>query len=172
MDFIKIPLTLFIATAVSAILITTMHNVSQPILEARTKEILDEAFTDIYGDNLSSYEMIDENPTKDAIAVYNVSLNDGTTETAFEMAEVGRNGTIKMLITYDQAANVTNLNYLQITETPGIGDKVETESFIGTIVGQNASSADVDTIAGATISSAAVKLGVENSSILMQGGTY
>ncbi len=171
-NYIKIPLTLFIATTLSAIIITTMHQVSVPILEARTKEILNNAFDEIYAENLDEYTLIEEEISEEVLAVYTVTLNDNTKETVFEMVETGRNGPIKMLISYNMNGDITNINYLESTETPGIGTKILDESFIGTIIGQNSSSPEIDTIAGATISSNAVKLAVETSSELIEKGEY
>lgn len=171
-NYIKVPLTLFIATTISAILITTMHGVSEPILEARTKETLDETFTTMYGSNLTSYDVIATDSEADNPAIYNVKLADGSSETVFEMVENGKNGSIKMLIGYDQDNIISNFSYVEIAETPGIGMKVTEDSFVNTIIGQNAKEATVDGISGATISSTAVKTAVENSSKLMEEGDY
>lgn len=171
-EYIKLPLTLFVATTISATLITTMHNIAVPILEARTKETLDATFNDMYANNLRDYQVIAEDVELDTPAVYRVNLNDGTVETVFEMVETGKNGPIKMLISYDQDGNISNLKYLEVSETPGIGSKVTEAAFIATIVGQNSSTATIDGISGATISSTAVRTAVENSASLEQGGEY
>ncbi len=171
-DMIKLPLTLFIATAVSAILISSMYSVQKPILESREKEVLDTTFNQMYGEELKEYELVAENVSEDAIAVYQVELTNGQTETVFKMSEVGKNGPIKMLISYDTKNNLTNLQYLEQSETPGIGSKITEESFVSKIIGQNAQSPEVDGISGATISSSAVRLAVKNSSQLMIGGEY
>lgn len=171
-DYIKIPLALFVATAISATLITTMHNISEPILEDRTKENLDNTFKQMYGSNLGSYQVLETDVASDTPSVYQVELSNGSTETVFEMVETGKNGPIKMLISYDQENTISNLNYLEISETPGIGMKVSEEGFVNAIIGQKSDNPTVDGISGATISSTAVKVAVENSSKLMQTGGY
>lgn len=171
-ETIKLSAVLFIATSISALLITSLHNISVPILEARESEVLNSTFTAMYGSELDGYELRDENLTADAVAVYDVTLTDGTTNTVFEMVEQGKNGPIKMLIGYDADSNITQFKYLEINETPGIGSKVTEDGFINKIIGQNASDNEVDGIAGATISSTAVRTAVENSAELMLGGAY
>lgn len=171
-NFLKIPVTLFIATAISAILITAMHQISVPILEARMTENLDLAFTEMYSTDLIDYNQVSDGESFDNQAVYQVTLSGSKQETVFDMIENGKNGPIELLIAYDDAGNLTNLQYLQISETPGIGSKVTEAPFIESILGQNAKAPVVDGIAGATISSSAVRSAVENSSMLWQEGGY
>ncbi len=66
----------------------------------------------------------------------------------------GKDGDIDIAVGLDTTGAVTGISFTKISETPGIGDKVEEDSFKGLFVGQTDVSG-VDTIAGSTISSKA-----------------
>jgi len=72
----------------------------------------------------------------------------------------GGNGSVKIMVAYDNEGNITNVKVIDCAgETPGIGDKIVSESwfmeqFIG-LNGEAKKGENVDTISGTTISSGA-----------------
>lgn len=172
MNIIKMPLALFVTTVICALLISTVHAYTQPILEQNQELKLQTSFKEMYGSNVSSIDTLSQNNTSDNLAVYQVTKLDNTKETVFEMKETGKNGPLQVLIAYDEDNNISKVHYLEMTETPGIGAKIGEESYIKTLIGTNASNPEVDGVSGATISSTAIKLAIKNSSELLLGGNY
>lgn len=79
----------------------------------------------------------------------------------------GYGGNVPVLVAFDLTGKITNMKILSNDETPGLGKKVEDESFFGQFIGKmsdkpftiKADETDktrIDAIAGATISSRAV----------------
>ena len=72
----------------------------------------------------------------------------------------GGNGSVKLMIAYDNEGNITNIKVIDCAaETPGIGDKIVSEAwfmeqFLG-LNGEAKKGENVDTITGTTISSGA-----------------
>ena len=72
----------------------------------------------------------------------------------------GGNGSVKLMIAYDNEGNITNIKVIDCaSETPGIGDKIVKEAwfmeqFLG-LNGEAKKGENVDTISGTTISSGA-----------------
>ena len=73
----------------------------------------------------------------------------------------GYAGEVPVMVAFDAEGKILAVNFLANAETPGLGQKVRTEAFAGQFAGMEAENfgmSDIDTIAGATIStSAAVK---------------
>lgn len=72
----------------------------------------------------------------------------------------GYGGPIKLMVAYDNDGAIVSVKILELSETPGVGDRVKTmpsflEQFVG-INGELKKGDNVDTISGATISSSAV----------------
>ncbi|MDR1620470.1 MAG: FMN-binding protein [Clostridiales bacterium] len=73
-----------------------------------------------------------------------------------QVSTLGFGGTITVTVAIDNDGVITNLEISAPNETPGLGALVTESRFIDTFIGVSDASA-VDTIAGATISSGAVK---------------
>ncbi|MFV0246887.1 MAG: FMN-binding protein [Mycoplasmatales bacterium] len=172
MNIIKMPITLVITTVISAFLIASVYSITQPVLEQKQADKLESSFREMYGTNIKSIDLISENNTPDNTAVYQVTKLDDTKEIIFQMQEVGKNGPLKVLLGYDSNNNLSKVQYLEMTETPGIGAKIAEDSYVNTLIGINASDPQVDGISGASISSTAIRTAIENSSELLIGGNY
>lgn len=159
-DYIRLPLVLFITTVASAVIITLVYSITDPILEAKNLENITNALNTAYEGQDFNYEDMGLSRGNEILSGYLVTLEDGSVEYVYEVVETGKNGDISMLIAFDESGVVTSLNYININETPGIGAKVEEPEFLDTVIGQSASNPDIDTISGATISSTAVKTAV------------
>ncbi len=71
----------------------------------------------------------------------------------------GYGGPIKIMVAYDNDGTIVSVKILELSETPGVGDRVQTDpSFLAQFVGINGElkkGDNVDTLSGATISSTA-----------------
>ena len=77
----------------------------------------------------------------------------------------GYGGEMELLIGFDTELRVTGIQFITISESPGIGTLVQEESYWGQYIGQSEFDG-VDAITGATVSSKAVKSGVTAASEL------
>ncbi|HWQ50841.1 MAG TPA: FMN-binding protein [Terriglobales bacterium] len=78
------------------------------------------------------------------------------------VAPTGFGGPIEMAVGFDESSAVSGFKILSLSETSGVGTRVTEESFWGQFIGK-ASFEEVDTLSGATISSAAVLNGVKDA---------
>lgn len=92
----------------------------------------------------------------------------------------GYAGTVRVLVGVDETSNkILNLKILDHTETPGLGTKIEDESFRKQFVGKTVQDPiklgqDINIISGATISSRAaseaVRQGFDDAAAVYKGG--
>ena len=87
---------------------------------------------------------------------------------AFVSEHTGYNGTIKVLVGVETATEtITAVKVLEHLETPGLGSRIESASFLHQFVGKSATdpltlNRDIDNISGATVSAQAVVDAVRN----------
>ncbi len=74
----------------------------------------------------------------------------------------GFGGDVNVMVGIDPTGAVYGIKIVSMSETPGIGTKVQGESFLSQFIGQSGES-DVDMISGATFSSKAVKEAVDKA---------
>lgn len=92
----------------------------------------------------------------------------------------GYGGTIRVLVGVDEVTDeILNIKIIDHTETPGLGDRIEAESFRSQFVGKTVDDPiklgeDIDLISGATVSSRAVteaiRRGFDDTSAVYEGG--
>ena len=168
--FKNMTLTLFILTAVSALLLGFIYTkTKQPITESKDKK-LKEAISIVIPDadkgELSEYKI---EYLGDTMSVYTVSVKGeiiGTAVKAFSKKGFGGNMTV--MVGFDNDGNIIDSNVLEHSETPGLGDKTSksvsnwNEQFKGKnpeknniTVKKDDEKGEIDAITAATISSRA-----------------
>lgn len=159
---------LFIAAAVCALLVSSVFVIVDPIIKQRTIEKVMDNLNSLYSEVSFNYEEISENydisKVTNADALYEVSLSDNSTNYVYQMSPEGRNDKIIFLVAYDSVGSVKKIQYVQMRETKGRGDKITKDNYLDKIYIQNAKDMDVDMITGATYSSKAMKQSLEDSS--------
>jgi len=103
-------------------------------------------------------------------------INNNIVSYAFTIAtNSGYNGYIKILFAVDLNNTLTGYKILEMTETPGLGDKADHDSFKKQFLGKNTDNfnfnvkkegGDVDAITAATITSKAVSLALNEGLII------
>lgn len=73
----------------------------------------------------------------------------------------GKSKPIEALIGLDKGGTITGVTIVACQETPGLGTKIQNLDYLKNYIGVSESSQDVDTITSATISSKALKDGVQ-----------
>ncbi len=87
-----------------------------------------------------------------------------------EVASPGFGGDISLMVGFHVDGSVRDVGIVSMSETPGLGSKVDSESFLSQFVGRKEKlevKVNVDAITGATISSRAVTDGVNAAMALL-----
>lgn len=189
-DLVRVAVTLMVVGIVAAVLLTGVHNLTEPVILERQEAEYREALENFFPD-LSNYETEHLNgETYDLI-------QDGSGNLLGVMATVealGYDGPIAYNLAVDGQGKIIGLRIIAHTETPGLGSVIETPEFAERLIGKGAgdplqSGVDVDAVSGATVSSEAMIssvrhtveiiasnfLGVEKTALnlsLIPDGTY
>lgn len=118
-----------------------------------------------YPDSQRPYQKYDKFITKDEDLLHLTVLKftQNMPLYAYTIIENGHNGPISFVLIFDTTGKIVDMFYLTMNESRARGDLIATHEYISTIIGQKAPEVIVDTISGATISSKAVKTGVEKA---------
>lgn len=105
----------------------------------------------------ADYTPTDEN----LVAVY---LNEDKTGMAMHIKTTGYAGKskpIEVLVGLNKDGQIQGITIVACQETPGLGTKIENPEYLQNFVGISGTAQDVDTITSATISSVALRNGVD-----------
>lgn len=165
---LKYGVILFIAASVCALFVSTVFVIVDPIIIERTIEKVRDNLNSLYSEVTFEYKETSNNydlsKVSNADALYEIYLNDSEINYVYQMSPEGRNDQIIFLVSYDELGNVKKIQYVQMRETKGRGDKITKDDFLNMVYNQTAQDMDVDLIAGATYSSKAMKQSLEDSS--------
>lgn len=160
---------LFATAVICAFLVSSVYVIVDPIIIERTIKKVRDNLNSIFSNESFEYKEISEeyiiDNIKNADALYLVTLSDGSINYVYQMSPLGRNDQIIFLIAYNTDGSVKKLQYVQMRETKGRGDKITKDNYLDKIYNQNALDMDVDMITGATYSSTAMKQSIESSSM-------
>ena len=147
-----------------ALMLSVANSVTAPIIEQNTKEQETIAFSALFPDATDFKEASPGEPglTPSASTAYQDGVLLGVVVTATPR---GYGGEMELLIGFDTGLRVTGIQFISTSESPGIGTKVQEESYWGQYIGQSEFDG-VDAVTGATVSSKAVKSGVTAASEL------
>ena len=170
---LKLGLTLFIISAISGIVLAVVYNVTAPIIQGEHDRAVQEGLCEVV-QNASRFELLDEDDVntlhvlsktyssvKEIYFAYEGSDRVGM---VISLSVSGYGGPVGMLIGVSSDGYISGVRIIEHTETPGLGAKVEDDSFTSQFVGiYNDSSlalegqgGDIVGITRATISSKAV----------------
>lgn len=154
---IKPVLVLVAICAVAGALLGLVHSVSEPVALARVEQEAQRAYAQLIPE-ASKFEEVPCD-VEGCTGVLRALDAQGSQVGSVVVAESkGYGGEVVLMVAFDEAGTVSNIVALANEETPGLGTKVEDESYIGQYVGKPAQTLDegsVDLISGATISSKA-----------------
>ncbi len=168
--FINMTLTLFVITAVPAILLGFVYNFTKDPIEQVKKENLKMSINLVIpGADKGTVKEFSIMPTegKDSLYFYEVLVNDVRIGTAVKTyTDKGFSGRFTVMVGFDTLGVIIDNNVLEHKETPGLGDKTSKSksTWNEQFKGKNPSvfklivkkdGGDVDAITAATISSRA-----------------
>ncbi len=164
---LKYSLILFIVAATCALAVAGLFTIVDPIIALRTEEKVEENLNLITDGQEFTYKAISADygidGTSDLDELYEITYSDGTINYVYQLSPQGRNADIIYLIAYDVDGKIVKIQYVQMRETKGRGDRITKEPFLESVYSQNASQIVVETISGATYSSTAMKNSIEAS---------
>lgn len=156
-DVMRLSLTLALVAVISALLLTGVHSVTDPVIRERRER-----------DYLMALERffpeIDQFETEEIDRDRFDLVYDEAGNKLGVMASVktqGYDGEINYNLAVDAEGNIIGILIISHSETPGIGDVITTENFQEQFIGKSfydplQAGNDVDAVSGATISSGAM----------------
>lgn len=166
-QFLHLGLSLFIISAVAALVLALVNALTADTIAARAEAQRQAALASVApGANVFS-ELYSENTTIDGITgAYN-----GTTFVGYcvEVSPNGFGGAISLVVGVDAGGSVTGVVILDHSETAGLGAKADSPDFLDQYLGKsgtitvNTGGNAIDAITGATITSKAVTEGVNTA---------
>lgn len=160
-DFVRLTVTLFVISAVCALLLGMVNAVTAPRIEQAQREKTEAAMAEVLP--ADSYEPI-EFLLEDSIvtAVYQAG-NEGY---VIQVAPSGFGGTIDMMVGVSKDGVCTGVSIISMSETAGLGANAAKADFRAQFVGLSGTvsvtkdGGTIDALTGATITSRAVSNGV------------
>ena len=146
---------LFIICLFVALGLSALNFVTEPIITAANEQKKQEAMKAVLKD--SEFAKISE-------SVYEGTKNGELSGYAVSVTSpIGYGGGIDLIVGFDKELNVTGVSFIKMSETNGIGTKTRDESwFTGQFIGKKVPDENnFEAITGATVSSKAVRYGLE-----------
>ena len=168
--FLNMTLTLFILTAVSALLLGYVYQKTEkPIQESKDKKLQEIINIVVPGADNGEVKEYKIEYLGDSINLYTVSVNNEIIGTAIKsFSKNGFSGKMTVMVGFDNEGNIIDSDVLEHSETPGLGDKTSkkvsewNKQFIGKNpernnlkVKKDDDKGEIDGITAATISSRA-----------------
>lgn len=156
---------LFAVSVLCSAAVSTVYVIVNPIIAERTIQKVRDNLNMIFSGSEFKYnEVTEQYGLKDSTmvdALYEVELANNALNYIYEMSPQGRNAEILFLLAFNTKGKVIKVQYVQMRETKGRGDKITKDNYLERIYAQNASTMNVDMITGATYSSKAMKSSIE-----------
>lgn len=169
-EIIKTVLSLFLICTVAAGLLATVNSITAPEIAANNQQRADEARKTVVPDATS----FEETATADGTIYHIAFKNSEKVAYIFTTSAKGYGGDISVLTAISPDGKITAVSVLEINETPGLGMKVKSDSFLNQFTGKagklsliksgTPAENEIDAITSATISSSAVTNAVNTAS--------
>ena len=160
----KLGLILALICAVSGFGLSAVYAKTKPIIDKRAEEDLLNAAKDVVP-GASSIEVEEQ----DGVSYYLGKDGSEVVGAAMQIQAQGYGANpIQMMVGVNADAEITKIKIVSMGETPGIGTRIKDEAFLSNFVGTD-SPQGVDGIAGATVSSGAVKGGAAKALSFLAG---
>lgn len=170
-DMIKMGLILLLITTISGLILGVTNSMTEGIILERAMEsdraslemlLVDaDGFEPVEGEEIDAVSMVRD--------VFVGKEGDAVIGYAIKLAPTGYGGEVEMMVGINSNDEITGVEILNQTETPGLGTRITEPDFTGKFNGLTADGdVSVDAISGATVSSNAVISGVNTAISLYQ----
>ena len=169
---LTITLKLLVISAITALLLAGVNALTAPTIAANNELEKKNAIAAIFptADDIQKADV-----TADGVdSIYMVFTNGDLLGYAASVAPTGFGGAMDIMVGVGSDGSVIGIKIVSHSETPGLGSRVDSDSFLGQykgLAGELTVGKDVDAITGSTISSKAVTKGV-NSALAAFGSIF
>jgi electron transport complex protein RnfG len=162
------PVTVLVSICIVVTLaLAFTYQITKPVIAAIAKANADAARADVLPSGEGGYLPADCTLRDGVLDVYAAENGSGYVVTA---QDKGFGGEITLMVGIGSDGSIQGIKVLAHGETPGLGTKAMTKSYLAQYIGQKritnieeANAAKVDAVSGATISSNAIYRGVEKA---------
>lgn len=163
-EIFHLSFVLGVITSVTALCLAFVNSITAPIIDEMKNGASNEAMQSIVV-NATSFE---EQEVEDAniLTFHNALSGDAIVGYCVKVAPSGYGGPIEMIVGLDENGAVLGTSIIDMSETSGLGTRIEEPSFAEQFIGKDSAIAigvDIDAISGATVSSAAMTKGVSTA---------
>lgn len=165
LDFLKPALPLTVISVVIALLLAVVNSVTADRIIQNTLIEKENAIKGIFTQS-DSFESADASLFESNVSDAGTVLDSSGIVIGYyaDVAPIGFKGEISLIVGTSLEGEVVGVSLLSASETPGVGTKATNPSYLSGFTGLSLGNiSDVDTITGATISSKAVKRGIESA---------
>lgn len=150
-------LKLFVICLVIALGLSALNYVTAPVIAKLTEEAKKEAMKTVLPD--CELAQLNDN-------VYVGTIDGKTVGYAVNViTQEGYGGAIEMIVGFDEEFKMTGVEYISMSETPGLGTRAKEESFKSQFIGQPAKDfEEIEALTGATVTSKAVNSAINQAS--------
>jgi electron transport complex protein RnfG len=157
--FVRITGVLLIITMSVAFLLSFVNGITKDTIAANEAQKTAEAVKALFPEAAApTPENMNAVAEGDLDAFHKVKDGENLVGYYAEVSPSGFKGPVSMIIGLDTEGKIVGIRIISMSETVGIGDKIENESFLGGFKGLSGS-VEADGISGATYSSKAVIAG-------------
>ncbi|MDD4909725.1 MAG: RnfABCDGE type electron transport complex subunit G [Candidatus Omnitrophica bacterium] len=159
-EYAKFSLTLFVICLVSAAFLSIVYSVTEPAIRKQAQAAEVSSLRKVVPEAADyKQEALGQNKL---FTVFDADKK--CIGYAFLCEAQGYSGAIKIMVGIDAAGDIKGVDIVEHSETPGLGSRIQEQGFLSGFKGRSYNDIQgVDTIGGATISSAAVIKAVEES---------
>lgn len=156
-NILVLALKLFIICLVVALGLSALNFVTAPIIaeltETKKAQAMQSVLPDCELEKFSDTVYIG----KENGAIKGYAVNVITPE--------GYGGDIELIVGFDAELNITGVEYISMSETPGLGTRAKEEPFVSQFIGQPAKEfSEIQAVTGATVTSKAVNKALNQAS--------
>lgn len=164
-DIIKGIVVLLCITVLSGYLLAQAYKIAQPKIEEQKRLEEERLNSEIFPEGAR----FEHETVKDVNFITVYDENGQPAGKIFDIKALGYGGTISVKAGFDNTMKIRSVKISDHTETPGLGSKIDDNSFLDQFRGKEAGSlylkkdhtaGEIDAVTGATISSRAVTDGI------------
>ncbi len=173
---LKAVCTLFVITALMAVLLALVNGITEERIAQATKEKTEQALSAVMADGVRFERQLEQFPDETGLVQAVYKTTDGY---VFQVNPAGYGGEITMMVGVDSKLSVTGVEIVSHSETPALGENAAKgeagEAFRGQFVGQSGSlsvnkdGGSIEALTGATVTSRAVTQGVNAALACAEG---
>ncbi len=170
----KIALVLGLIAGISGLLIAAVNSLTEDKIAEnelnKKNELVEEFFPDADTKSINWIE-VDEKYSKVEEKTEIKNKNGDIEGSVYVASGTNAYGEIILVLAVNNENEIIGIKYLSLNQTPGFGDKVDTDEYKDKYVGQEIESINVDAVSGATYSSNLVSDIVAEIGLAHTGGT-